>query len=175
MKQFKIFISYSSTSMDQVMRLKASLEDNPIDVFVAENSVLPGEDLTGSIKEAIEKCDIFLLVWTKSANDSRWVNAEVSYAFNLEKFILPIVYDKEVSLPVQLQNIKYIDAPNEPTNAINEVRDIIMKRYSMKNPDSSLVQVETNESNSNSEFTAGNMLFVFGLGMLLGWLFTKND
>lgn len=56
---FKVFVSYSSHDLEHVELLQRQLSDSPVEVFVAENSVAPSQELGSTISQAIEQCDLF--------------------------------------------------------------------------------------------------------------------
>jgi len=117
--------------MQQVSHLQQHLAGTPIDVFVAEHSVAPSQDLSLTINHAIEHCDIFVLLWSYNAHTSPWVQQEIGKATAWKKRILPLVLDHGAELPGFIQNLKYLSIHTDPS-ALNQAREIIVSAYEEK-------------------------------------------
>lgn len=163
--QYKIFVSYSTQDIDHVELLRRQLMGTPIDVFVAEHSVRPSENLGEKISKAIEECDLFVVLWSNNAKDSGWVSQEIGRAGALNKTILPLVLTEGLSLPGFISNIKYLPVYKEPSNATLEAREIIVNSYNQKAQ--MLAQVEAKKQKDNES------LALLGIGAFLLWAFSK--
>lgn len=107
----KAFISYSSKDMPIVNQIKKTIKASNIDVFVAEDSIKPGESLNDSIIKNIKESDLFILLWSKNAGKSDYVKQEIGIATGTNKQIIPFVIDKGVKLPAFIgEDIKHIPA-----------------------------------------------------------------
>ncbi len=89
-----VFISYSSRESDDANLIKSILNKNGIEVWMAPNSIPAGSNYTREIPRAIKKCSVFLLLLSQSAQDSKWVSAEVENAFKNGKIIIPFVLEE---------------------------------------------------------------------------------
>ncbi len=107
---YKIFISYSTNDLEIVKELASYLQDPNVQVFIAEYSVNPSEQLNDSIIKAIKKCDHFVLFWSKNSKKSDYVPQEIGIAKSCEKKILPIVLDEGITLPGFINDLKYLPA-----------------------------------------------------------------
>lgn len=125
---FNVFISYSTSDIETVDQFKAILNNPIINIFVAEYSVKPGESLNEKIIPAIEKCHLFLLLFSKSSQESEWVQKEIEFAKAKNKFILPVLLDDEAVLPPYLGDIKYISAQSKPEETMSIVSTQITKQ-----------------------------------------------
>ena len=96
---FKIFVSYSTHDLKQVELLKNQLKGTSIEIFVAEHSISPSQELAPTISRSISDCDLFVVLWSKNAQDSEWVSQEIGKAHALNKTILPLVLNKGLKLP----------------------------------------------------------------------------
>jgi hypothetical protein len=63
------------------------------------------------ISEALKWCDTLLLLWSKSAAVSRWVQLEWTNAFALKRSIIPCVFDN-TPLPAILASSTFVDFSN---------------------------------------------------------------
>lgn len=88
-----VFISYSSREYEDAFAINSILLKNGISTWMAPDSIPAGSNYTKEIPNAIRNCKVFLLILSKSAQQSVWVSAELENAFKNEKFILPFVLD----------------------------------------------------------------------------------
>jgi hypothetical protein len=58
--------------------------------WVASRDSTPGESRSNAVANAIERCQVLLLVWSSAACDSRNVESETTFASRLNKIILPV-------------------------------------------------------------------------------------
>jgi len=121
----KAFISYSSKDMPIVEQIRKTLEASDIDVFVAEDSIKPGEILKDSIIKNIKESDMFVLLWSKNATDSDYVKQEIGAALGVNKLIVPFVLNKGIPLPEFIRDIKYIPAYENIGKAFKTLQEII--------------------------------------------------
>ena len=163
--QFRIFISYSSHDLSQVDLLRQGLENSPIDIFVAEHSVAPSENLSDKITEAINNCDLFVLLWSANAEASGWVSQEIGHAKALKKNILPLVLNEGVEPPGFISNLKYLPVYQNPASAFQQARDIIVTSYDKKT--SELADMEAKQQKEKDN------LVLLGAGAFLLWAFSK--
>lgn len=163
--QFKIFISYSTHDLPQVELLKQQLNETSIEVFVAEHSVQPSENLGQVISNAISDCDLFVVLWSNNAQGSDWVSQEIGRASALNKTILPLILHEDISLPGFISNLKYLPVYKAPEKSLSEARDIIVEKYNKKL--FALKQVEAQKQKDKEA------LFVMGVGAFLLWASSK--
>ena len=80
----KLFISYANPDADFAIRLAADLRQRGFDVWMAPDSILPGEKWVAAIERGLRESGIFLLVLTPAGVDSKWVSQETQVAIMLE-------------------------------------------------------------------------------------------
>ena len=88
-----VFLSYSSLELSFVILLQQRLESEGIKPFVSEWDVEAGANLWPDISSAIMASKIFLVLYTKPAVSSHWVNQEVGFAEGNGKIIIPVAED----------------------------------------------------------------------------------
>lgn len=125
---FRVFISYSTKDLAIVKQARRMLAHPDVDVFVAEYSVAPGQPLSTTIKSAIQNCDLFILFWSRNAQASEWVPQEIGIATAAEKRIIPIVLDRDLSLPGFIKELKYFAAHENPQKALLWLRKGIVDK-----------------------------------------------
>jgi WD40 repeat protein len=74
------FISYSSRDRDEVLSRIQMLSIPGIEYFQDVMTLEPGDRWLRKLEAGIDRCDLFLLFWSKHAKESRWVKQEVEYA-----------------------------------------------------------------------------------------------
>ena len=163
--QYKIFVSYSTLDIKHVELLKQQLAGTTIEVFIAEHSVKPSEDLAEKISSAIEACDLFVVLWSNNAEASGWVSQEVGRAGALKKIILPLVLTEGLSLPGFISNLKYIPVYKNPVASISQAREVILNSYN--NKFNVLAQIEAKKQKDKESLT------LMGIGAFLLWAMSK--
>lgn len=107
----KVFISHAWEDSEISKKLAEYLRRDGAEVWIDTSRISGGDNLPEVIGKGIEWCDIFILIWSKSAKISSYVKAEWSCAFNIDKRIIPCLVEKE-KLPVLLSHLLYIDIGN---------------------------------------------------------------
>jgi len=128
----KVFVSYSSKDMSTVTQITEELEALDIDVFVAEDSIKPGENLNESIIKNIKDCDMFILLWGKNASTSDYVKQEIGIARGADKQIIPFMIDNGVALPEFIKDIKYIRGYEDTDKAFNDLCETVTDKAKIK-------------------------------------------
>jgi TIR domain len=103
-----VLISYSRDDLSAVQQLERALQANDIAVWRDQESIYGGQQWPKAIGEAIAAHDCLLLVWSKSAARSHFVEFEWNSAIALRKTILPCLLD-DTPLPPALSAINTID------------------------------------------------------------------
>jgi len=102
------FISHSHGDRDDAVYVEACLKKNGVSTYLDQRQLGPGDDLPVRLKDGIEECDVFLLLWSAQAASSKWVGKEWDLAWNLHKRIVPYVLDG-TPLPSALSNFVHVD------------------------------------------------------------------
>jgi hypothetical protein len=86
----KIFLSYPREDLWLAYKIQKILSEVGIYPYLAELSPEPGVTLWEKIKGMIGSSDIVIVLWTKSARSSAFLNQELGYADSLNKLIIPL-------------------------------------------------------------------------------------
>ena len=156
--KFKIFVSYSSHDLKSVDEITNEMSGTNCEIFVAEHSILPSQNLSQTIEDAIKKCDLFVLFWGKKTEQSKWVKQEIGYAKALKKRILPLVLNKGIELPGFIQGLKYLKIFQK--NAFTTARKVILE-----------IVEEKIENEKLNKQRAKNNIIIFGVTVFLIWAF----
>ena len=159
---FNVFVSYSTTDLSHVEELKLQLAAYEVEIFVAEHSVLAGEDLSKEIKEAIARCDLFVLLWSQEARRSDWVPQEIGIADQQGKLIVPLVLEENLQLTGFISGLKYIDVTKDRQLAFKEAQSRVFEAVEKKK------KLEQEKQNQNDALVFG------ALSLFLFWAFTQK-
>lgn len=120
-----VFISHSSVDHSFVLQLIELLKKNNIGYWVAPESIDRGDDFVVEITNALNYCEIFLIVLTKDAMESPHVRRELEIAIDKKKTILPLkIGDFEIDdiYRYLLSNVQY---PDFDFNNHDQVDDLV--------------------------------------------------
>lgn len=108
MPKRKVFISHSWEDNEISRKLAECLKRDGVDIWIDYTRIHGGDSLPQRISEALEWCDTLILLWSKSAKDSYYVNLEWQNALDLQKVIIPCLLD-ETKRPAILRRCRFID------------------------------------------------------------------
>lgn len=162
---FKIFVSYSTHDLKQVEMLRNQLKGTSIEIFIAEHSILPSQELAPTISKSISDCDLFVVLWSKNAEDSEWVSQEIGKAHALNKTILPLVLSKDLKLPGFISNLKYLSIYEKQQESLVTAQKVIINAYNSRK--NQLAKAEAAKQKDK------DTLVVMGAGALLLWALSK--
>jgi len=103
----KLFISYSSQNAKFVDKLDAELRKQGFTVLRDKHFMRGGRKFDKEIGQRIRDCDVLLFVASAEALQSQWVEAEIDFAFDLRKVIIPLRMDDAHELPWYLAHVHY--------------------------------------------------------------------
>jgi hypothetical protein len=150
---YKLFLSHSTKDALLADILADSFRRAGIEVFVAEQNLMPGYNIEENIFSSIDKSDCVIVLLTKNGVNSNYVHQEIGFAKKANKLIIPIV-EKNIdhNALASLQRIKYIQYdPADPLLAYNELHSYIGQLKKIK---------EENDKGLG-------LLFLIGAGILI--------
>lgn len=104
----KVFISHSWDDNDVARKIAHHVKRDGAEIWIDYARISGGESLPDGISEALEWCDILILVWSKPAAVSYYVKLEWQSALHLQKRIIPCLLD-DTKQPAILRGLLYID------------------------------------------------------------------
>jgi hypothetical protein len=123
---YKVFVSYSTKDFPSVDALRKWLQLPGVECFVSEYAVAPGVALAPAIQGAIRGCDLFVVLWSKSAAQSEWVPQEIGIAHGCGKPILPFVLEDGIALPGFIKDLRYVPAYRNVNEAMHWLREVVL-------------------------------------------------
>ena len=121
----RIFISYSSKDREYAGAVCDLLQNIGQDVFYAEETFRPGAQFESLLSE-VRQCDMLLVVWSRNASASSWVNQEVGAALGTLKYVAAIALD-ETALPGFLGHRTALLAYKDPLRALPRLQQLVLK------------------------------------------------
>ena len=108
----QIFVSYAHQDFDLADHIAKSLSELGWNIWIAPQSIRPGEKWIDAINRGLRKSRIFLLVLTGAAFDSKWVRSETNVAIEFEhknemNFVILMV--EQVDVPPLWRNYQWIE------------------------------------------------------------------
>jgi len=88
-----VFISHSSADRNTANCICKELESNNLSCWIAHRDIEPGADWAESIGNAIKRCKVMVIVFSKDSNKSVQVPRELSLALNNNVTIIPFKID----------------------------------------------------------------------------------
>jgi hypothetical protein len=86
-----VFLSYAEEDGSVAQEIAQCLEEGGHEAWYYQRDSLPGAGYLGQTRQAIERCDAFLLVVSKHSVESRQIHVEVVRAHECGKVIVPVL------------------------------------------------------------------------------------
>lgn len=119
-----VFISYSSKNKEAAQAICHVLEQNEIRCWMAPRDLHGGAQYGDVIDDAIRTCKVFVVVFSKAAQASPWVNGELNVAFEQNKTIIPFKLEEtplKGQIKVMLNQKHWIDAYPDYKTKFNDL------------------------------------------------------
>jgi serine/threonine protein kinase len=132
--QAKLVMSYSHDNAPFMKKLVHALEKRSVDVWRDSNLQLDVVDYSREIRQQIIAATAVLVIWSKSACNSRWVSAEADLADTHNKLIQVISENCELPLPFSrkqfgdLTSWKGDPSDDEINKIVDAVNGLITKK-----------------------------------------------
>ena len=107
-KPRRTFISYSRINKDFALQLALELRSSGFDVWLDQLDIPTGSRWDDEVEDALEDCEIFMVILTPASSTSDNVKDEIGYAIDTGKRILPILLEN-AKVPLRLRRFQYVD------------------------------------------------------------------
>ena len=94
-----IFLSANHKDSDRIANLIKILRASGVEVWWAEEENAISESIYVKVDHMLNACRLVLVVWSKNAVDSVWVQAEAGYALQHKKILQVKIDDVELMAP----------------------------------------------------------------------------
>ncbi|MBE5942851.1 MAG: TIR domain-containing protein [Lachnospiraceae bacterium] len=92
-KEKTVFVSYSSKDYNLVQTIVRMMKEEQIAFWKAPEMIPAGSSYAREIPKAIKECSVFLLILSKTSQQSIWVEKEIDSAISHRKTIIPFQID----------------------------------------------------------------------------------
>lgn len=121
-----VFLSHSSKDRAIVERVGEELRRMALKPWLDVQQIAPGERIPQKLSTALASAGYFLIFWSSSAANSRWVQSEVDAAFfrwadNQSILIIPVLLDNS-ELPELLKPISHLDFRKNIDSGLAQLR-----------------------------------------------------
>jgi len=103
-----IFVSYAHGDLEFVSRLAHDLNRVGVTIWQDKKDIRVGVDWSREAERGIKNCTSVLVVLSPKSAESDHVRAELLYAREKQKHIIPVLYEK-CTVPLLLVGLQYVD------------------------------------------------------------------
>lgn len=125
-----VFISHSGRDRWIAAQIDRRLrEDAGVGTFLDEKDILGGDRITDRVKDGLQRCDEFVVLFSSASKRSDWVKAEIGAAWVLGKRIV-ILLDKlsPTDIPQIVSDYKAYDL-NDAARYVGELKERVGSDY----------------------------------------------
>jgi len=142
----RIFVSYARADSALVDQIVGALEDAGLAVWIDRREVQPGDSFLAKINDALAVTDYVLLVMTRAAIESKWVEREwMSSLASKTTTVLPLRAEA-CELPPLLRDIVFVDLVGRVEDGLSDLVGFLLReeqklalKVRMRAPDRPLV------------------------------------
>jgi tetratricopeptide (TPR) repeat protein len=128
-----VFISYSREDSSFVDRLEADLQARTFRTWVDRRRLEGGQDWLDKIQQAIEQCDVLLVVLSPNAVASEYVRMEYRHARRKGKLVIPLEYKMCKEVPMDLNHIQWVNFQKAYGQGLNDLL-VVLSNIKVKKP-----------------------------------------
>lgn len=114
----QVLISYSTGDADWVSHVRSQIVGAGLTAYLAVHDIQPGRDVVDKIHKAIDASAAVIVVLTKNATASIWVQQKIGYASRGCKLVAPLVSPSIAATPEvlgMLNGVEYVQFdPDDP-------------------------------------------------------------
>ncbi|MEZ5924144.1 MAG: toll/interleukin-1 receptor domain-containing protein [Hyphomicrobiaceae bacterium] len=119
-----VFMSHSSADKPTARLIRDALEDKGVNVWLDETHIRVGHSIPERIAAGLRAADLFCLLVSKSALESKWVMREfesfIQEAMKDDRPVIPCRLDKSEP-PTLISSIKYADFSDDFDRGLNDL------------------------------------------------------
>ncbi len=119
------FISYSQRDgLRFAQRLADELTSGgtPVDVWLDQHSLSPGESWSNAIRSALADCEAVLVVVTRDIGQASTTRNEIQQALRYKKPIVPLLVHPDADLPLALTGLRAVDFSQDFERGVTQLR-----------------------------------------------------
>lgn len=120
----KIFISYSHKDSNFATHLAANLKAQGLNVWI-DRRLRPGRVWSDELQDAIDNCQVVLVILSPDSATSKWVHREYQYAQSQEKLVIPLLCRTVPRVPIGLSDLQWIDFKENYDGGLKDLLDTL--------------------------------------------------
>lgn len=175
----QVFISYSSANLKVAQAACHVIEEHGFRCWMAPRDITPGSSYADLIDEAIQSCEVFVLIFSKSSSISKWVRSELNLAFERQAYIIPFRVDDtplKGSNRLILNQTHWIDAYPQYESKLNELAESITSVLSSKGKEGSVTNPIIPKHRISAKLLRNVILVACGvIAVLLMWVLSSRE
>lgn len=117
-----VFLSYSHADATVADDIGAMLDDLDIQYFRDIKDIDVGDEITGSVTQALECCRALLVIVSPASLASQWVPYEIGNASGRSKKVLPYLTHPALEVPHYIRDLSY-------ATTVEQLRDYFQTRF----------------------------------------------
>jgi len=108
-RDVEAFLCYSSQDRLTANDIRAALVEAGIDVWQDFDSIQAGAYFSIEIQQAIRRSDAIVVLVTEAATESPWVHNEIQFALDVQKTVIPLLLQADVTKMLEIYSIQHIN------------------------------------------------------------------
>jgi len=146
----KIYISFSDKDSEIAQQIRRALIHERFILNIDEKNIQVGENIKQALTSEIKSSSIFIVLISKYSINSDFVKLEIQHAIKNNKIILPVLIDKNISIPSELKDLKYANFIKNQKEALNEL--IIAVKNNLKKLNQPITKSKNNATAANKKY-----------------------
>ena len=118
------FFSYSRDDLEFALRLAKDLKKAGANVWMDKLDIRPGQLWERKVEDALNRSGRMLVILSPSAINSPNVMAEVAFALDEQKEVIPVLY-LECRIPFRLRPFQYVDFRGDYSQGLEELLNTV--------------------------------------------------
>ena len=128
-----IFISHSSKDNTITKQIAEGLRTRGFKIWLDLDALRDGDRWLRQLQDEIDRCAGVIVVLSRAARDSEWVERETLYAMERRKPIF-IARVEDVPLPLHLVNLQYTDCQTDLDAALDQLAQTLQTKIAAAEP-----------------------------------------
>jgi hypothetical protein len=127
----QVFLSYAQPDASWARQIAKGLRESGLHVWDPELEILPGDDLSAKLGQALRDSDAMVVLVSPEAVESRWVRYEIEQALSSSRFrdrLVPVIVRPTRNMPWILRELPHLRMGKQ----VDEVTQQIVSRLGKK-------------------------------------------
>lgn len=125
----QVFISHAQADEKLARELSGQLAEAGVKVWLAEQEVLPGDNLALEVGKALQRSDALVVLLSPESVASKYVRSEITYALASARFqdrVVPVMVKPTRNIPWFLKTLEIISVRATDSQAVEQLAQRIV-------------------------------------------------